>query len=115
MNKEKIIKAIIHILIAIILLAIGLLSTSQVNATVKGITSKNYDSYVKPISDEYGYNKGECEKEYLAGEEYFYNEYYDHWNVDKVYDSSLIPKDKAKDKAKEKKMNKKNKKKAKRT
>ena len=57
---------------------------------VKGVDSKNYDSYVKPITDEYGYNIGECEKKYLAGEEYFYNEYYDHWNVDKVYDSSMV-------------------------
>lgn len=61
-------------------------------ATVEGIDSSNYDTYVKPIADEYGYNIGECEKEYLPGEEYFYNEYYDHWNVDKVYDETLIPK-----------------------
>ena len=58
---------------------------------VDGITAENYLNYEKPIKDSYGYNKGECEKEYLEGEEYFYNEYYDHWNVDKVYNKSLIP------------------------
>ena len=81
---------IFTIILAIIILIIFAVSTSQVDAMVEGIDSTNYDSYVKPIADEYGYNIGECEKEYLAGEEYFYNEYYDHWNVDKIYDSSMI-------------------------
>ena len=61
-------------------------------ASVDGITSENYLDYEKPIADAYGYNKGECDRPYLEGEEYFYNEYYDHWNVDKVYDESVINK-----------------------
>ena len=103
---------IFTIILAIIILIIFAVSTSQVDAAVEGIDSTNYDSYVKPIADEYGYNIGECEKEYLEGEEYFYNEYYDHWNVDKVYDSSLIPKKIVKEKkmVKKTKKNKKNKK-----
>ena len=83
-------QTIFTIILAIIILVIFAVSTSQVDAMVEGIDSTNYDSYVKPIADEYGYNIGECEKEYLAGEEYFYNEYYDHWNVDKIYDSSMV-------------------------
>lgn len=59
-------------------------------AMVKGIDSSNFDSYVKSNADEYGFNKGECDMPYLVGEEYFYNDYYDHWNVDKVYDSSKV-------------------------
>ena len=59
-------------------------------AMPKGINSFNYDSYVKENSDTYGYNIGECERDYLVGEEYFYNKDYDHWNVDKVYDSSMV-------------------------
>lgn len=85
---------IFTIILAIIILIIFAVSTSQVDAKVKGITAKNYDSYIKPITDEYGYNIGECDKPYLKGEEQFYNEYYDHWNVDKVYDKSLIKKKK---------------------
>jgi hypothetical protein len=85
---------IFTIILAIIILIIFAVSTSQVDATVKGITAKNYDSYVKPIADEYGYNVGECDKPYLKGEEQFYNEYYDHWNVDKVYDKNLVKKTK---------------------
>ena len=83
-------QTIFTIILAIIILVIFAISTSQVDAMVEGIDSTNYDSYVKPITDEYGYNIGECEKEYLTGEEYFYNEYYDHWNVDKIYDSSMV-------------------------
>lgn len=74
----------------IIILIIFVLSTTPVHAMVDGIDSYNYDSYVKPNNDAYGYNIGECEREYLPGEEYFYNEYYDHWNVDTVYDSSIV-------------------------
>lgn len=59
-------------------------------ASVDGITSENYLDYEKPIADEYGYNKGECDRPYLEGEEFFYDEYYDHWNVDKVYDESIV-------------------------
>ena len=59
-------------------------------AMPKGVDSFNYDSYVKENSDAYGYNIGECERDYLVGEEYFYNKDYDHWNVDKVYDSSVV-------------------------
>jgi len=85
------IKAIIYITIALIFIAVGLFSTSEVNAMPKGINSHNYMTYEKPnVDPRYGYNKGECNTEYLAGEEYFYNEYYDHWNVDEVYDSNLV-------------------------
>ena len=59
-------------------------------AMPKDTDSFNYDSYVKENSDAYGYNIGECERNDLAGEEYFYNEDYDHWNVDKIYDSSMV-------------------------
>lgn len=59
-------------------------------AEVDGITAENYLDYEKPIKDEYGFNKGECNRPYLEGEEYFYDDYYDHWNVDKVYDKTLI-------------------------
>lgn len=80
-----------NIVVMAVMVIIGfcfLVSTSH--ATVKGIDATNYESYVKPIADAYGYNFGECEREYLVGEEYFYNEYYDHWNVDKVYDPSQL-------------------------
>lgn len=66
-------------------------TTSTVCASVNGITKDNYMDYVKPYADQYGYNIGECDRPYLDGEEYFYDEYTDHWNVDKVYDKSLIP------------------------
>lgn len=95
----------------IIILIIFALSTTPVHATVEGIDASNYDTYVKPFPDVYGYNIGECEREYLPGEEYFYNEYYDHWNVDRVYDETLIPKIIKTDKPKTKKVPKKNKKK----
>ena len=65
-------------------------TTDCVMATVQGITKDNYLEYEKPIKDSYGYNKGECETPYLDGEEQFYNEQYDHWNVEKVYDESLV-------------------------
>lgn len=45
--------------------------------------------YEKPNRDSYGYNKGESDPQYLYNEEYFYDEYYDHWNVSKVYDSTI--------------------------
>lgn len=80
------------IIIALTIIAI-MGNVTIAHATVAGITSENYADYEKPIADEYGYNKGECDTEYLPGEEYFYNEYVDHWNVDKVYDESLIPSD----------------------
>jgi len=66
---------------------------SPVNAMVDGITKDNYMEYEKTYPDEYGYNKGECDRPYLDGEEYFYDEYVDHWNVDRVYDATLIPSD----------------------
>lgn len=113
-EENKMANKIFTIVLAILIIIIFMVSTSRVDATVKGINSKNYDSYIKPIADEYGYNIGECEKGYLVGEEYFYNDYYDHWNVDKVYDSSLIPKEKVKEKKAVKKNKKKNKKKIKR-
>ena len=67
-----------------------IVSVTPCYGTVQGITSKNYLSYEKKYADTYGYNKGECNREYLPNEEFFYNDYYDHWNVDKVYDPSCI-------------------------
>jgi len=89
-------KNIISIVMIITVIFSMTFSTSF--ASVNGITAKNYLEYEKIYADEYGYNKGECNKPYLKGEEYFYNEYYDHWNVDKVYDKSLVKKDKKKKK-----------------
>ncbi len=66
-------------------------TASPCYGAVDGITKDNYLTYEKPIRDMYGYNKGECERPYLEGEEYFYNEYYDHWNVDLIYDATAIP------------------------
>lgn len=80
-------KKIITITIAIL---ITIAFSTPAYAMPKGIDSRNYDSYVKPNSDMYGYNKGECKRGYLAGEELFYNEYYDHWNVDLVYDKDYV-------------------------
>ena len=76
----------------VICIITSMLISSSVTSygAVDGITSENYSDYEKPIADEYGYNKGECEKEYREGEEQFYNECYDHWNVDKVYDTALV-------------------------
>ena len=65
-------------------------ATSPAAAAVEGITADNYTSWEKTYP---GYNKGEADLEYLPGEEYFYNDYIDHWNVDRVYDASLIPAD----------------------
>lgn len=59
-------------------------------AMPKGIDSRNYADYEKSYYDIYGYNKGECNPKYKIGEEFFYNEYYDHWNVDLVYDSKYV-------------------------
>lgn len=75
--------------ICAIALTLTLSSVTSYGA-IDGITAENYADYEKPISDAYGYNKGECEKEYMEGEEQFYNEYYDHWNVEKVYDESIV-------------------------
>lgn len=78
-------------LFVICIITLMLISSSATSyGAVDGITSENYSDYEKPIADEYGYNKGECEKEYIEGEEQFYNEYYDHWNVDKVYSESVV-------------------------
>lgn len=77
-------------LIAIAIITMIIMCSGNVYAMPKGITSKNYDNYIKPIADSYGYNKGETNVKYHAGEEYFYNKYYDHWNVEKVYDNSLV-------------------------
>ena len=68
-------------------------TVAPVSAAVDGITKDNYMEYEKTYPDEYGYNKGECEVPYMDGEEFFYNEYYDHWNVERVYDATLIPSD----------------------
>lgn len=60
------------------------------HAMVKDVYSTNYLTYEKTYADMHGYNKGECNPSYKVGEEYFYNEYYDHWNVDLVYDKNLV-------------------------
>lgn len=77
-------------LIFIIGIVFCITSITPCYGTVKGITSKNYLSYEKKYADTYGYNKGECNREYLPNEEYFYSDYYDHWNVDRVYDPNQI-------------------------
>ena len=82
------------IMVTMLFLMFGVTAPSY--GAVDGITKDNYDSWVKTYPDSYGYNKGECDTSYLEGEEYFYNEYYDHWNVGKVYDRSLIPQKQAK-------------------
>lgn len=82
---------ITSVLVGIFGFALGGLTSEIVLASVEGITAENYLDYEKPIKDSYGFNKGESEGEYLKGEEYFYNDYYDHWNVDRVYDEKLIP------------------------
>lgn len=80
-----------NIISIVTIIAIAFTMTiSPTFASVEGITAENYASYEKPIRDAFGYNKGECERDYAIGEEYFYNAYYDHWNVDKVYDKSLL-------------------------
>lgn len=68
-------------------------TTAPAAAAVDGITADNYTSWEKTYPDSPGYNKGEADLEYLPGEEYFYNDYIDHWNVDRVYDPALIPAD----------------------
>ncbi len=80
------------ILITLIALIVVMGMPMESHASVKGITAKNYLTYEKIHPDAYGFNKGECEHKYLKGEEWFYSEYIDHWNVDRVYDIDLIPK-----------------------
>lgn len=67
-------------------------TATPASAAVEGITKDNYSEWVKIYPDAPGYNKGECDREYLEGEEFFYDEYTDHWNVDRVYDENLIQK-----------------------
>lgn len=81
------------IILLLALITILILNTGTALAAVDGITKDNYMDYVKPVADVYGYNIGECDRPYLNGEEYFYNEYYDHWNVDRVYSADLVPAD----------------------
>lgn len=69
------------------------------------VNSNNYLEYEKSVKDAYGYNKRECERAYLPHEEYYYSDYYDHWNVDKVYDANEIDKVFKVDKAKKIKKN----------
>lgn len=79
--------------ISIILIAIVfyLVSITPCYGVVGDITSQNYLSYEKKYTDSsIGYNKGECHRKYLAGEEFFYSENYDHWNVDKIYNPRMI-------------------------
>lgn len=82
-------KKIIIILLAVLVWANAMPSYGLVD----GITRDNYLEYEKPIRDKYGFNKGECVGPYLEGEEWFYNEGYDHYNVDLVYDRDIIPKE----------------------
>lgn len=97
----KILKRIITLVIAFI--AIALLGTVQnprdysveyTHAAVKGITKASYLTYEKPVKDpRTGYNKGDegaPADTYRDGEELFYNRYYDHWNVDQVYDAAKV-------------------------
>ena len=81
--------------LVITIMAVMLIVATEAPAygAVDGITADNYTEWEKVYPDSPGYNKGECELEYLPGEEYFYNEYVDHWNVDRVYDPALIPAD----------------------
>lgn len=59
--------------------------------TLNMIGEHNYTMWEKKYKDSYGFNKGECEDGgYKKNEEKFYNDYYDHWNVDKVYDSNWL-------------------------
>lgn len=107
-------KKVLIIMAVIIALAA---TAAPTHAAVDGITKDNYTAWEKTIPDAYGYNKGEADLPYMEGEEYFYNEYTDHWNVDRVYDETLIPADWGKvkaDKAKAQK-NKKSKKKVKKS
>lgn len=79
-------------LMAIICFCMGIAVSGISYSTVDGITEDNYSDYEKPIQDShYGFNKNESDTEYLPYEEYFYNEVYDHYNVDLVYDESVIP------------------------
>ena len=98
MNKKLIRKIITAI---IVLIFTALLCTvhdprDYASAAVKGITKDNYLTYEKPNRDPRdGYNKGDANarsNEYMDGEEIFYNEYYDHWNVDEVYDEETVRK-----------------------
>ena len=81
---------VLTIVSIIIILIIFVLCTTPVHAMPRGVDSFNYDSFVKSCNDAYGYNIRECNRKYLPGEEYFYNKHYDHWNVDKVYDSKVV-------------------------
>ena len=78
------------IIIISIILTVFCTNVNIASASVQGITKDNYLTYEKKYKDSYGYNKGECNIEYLQGEEYFYNDYIDHWNVCKVYDYEVI-------------------------
>lgn len=81
--------------LVITIVAVMLIVATEAPAygAVQGITAENYTEWEKIYPDSPGYNKGECDFPYLDGEEYFYNEYVDHWNVDRVYDPALIPAD----------------------
>ena len=88
MDMKKIISEIMTAFgLMAMLICIG---SSSSYAMVKDVYSTNYLTYEKTYADIYGYNKGECNPSYKVGEEYFYNEYYDHWNVDLVYDKNLV-------------------------
>lgn len=77
--------------ICIIALILVFSNVAPCYGVVGGITSQNYLFYEKKYADSsIGYNKGECNRKYLAGEEFFYNENYDHWNVDEVYNPRMI-------------------------
>lgn len=91
MEEGETMKKIITLMLAIMVAMT--VTASPVSAAVDGITKDNYMEYEKTYPDAYGYNKGEADIPYMEGEEYFYDEYVDHWNVDRVYDAALIPSD----------------------
>jgi len=78
------------LLITVAIVTTMIMCSGSVYAMPKGINSFNYYTYEKPITDSYGFNKGEANVPYHVGEEYFYNDYYDHWNVERVYDKDFV-------------------------
>lgn len=77
---------------SLIIVAVCGLTVFSAGETVKlkDINSSNYMKYEKKVKAARGYNRGECSRKYLPHEEHFYSRYYDHWNVDVVYDHELI-------------------------
>lgn len=66
--------------------------TPEEVAEVEEVTTPDgydWETYEKPNADKPGFNAGEVETDHLYNEEYFYNDYYDHSNVDLVYDEEI--------------------------